>query len=93
MQFGTVVGKVVATRKVDNLVGYRLLLVQKENHDGEPDGVPEAAVDTCSAAPGQRVVLVGSREAALACNPTFVPVDLAIVGLVDDVDWGDHASC
>ena len=92
MQFGTVVGNVVATRKVENLVGYRLLLVQKENHDGEPDGVPEAAVDTCSAAPGQRVVLVGSREAALACDPTFVPVDLAIVGLVDDVDRGDHVT-
>ena len=38
MQFGTVVGTVVATRKAENLSGYRLLLVQKENHDGEPDG-------------------------------------------------------
>jgi len=91
MQFGTVIGTVVATRKVENLVGARLLLVQKENHDGAPDGQPEAAVDTCSAALGQRVVLVGSREAALACEPTFVPVDLAIVGIVDDIDRGDHA--
>jgi ethanolamine utilization protein EutN len=92
MQFGTVVGTVVATRKVENLVGARLLLVQKENHDGAPDGVPEAAVDSCSASLGQRVVLVGSREAALACEPTFVPVDLAIVGIVDDIDRGDHAA-
>jgi microcompartment protein CcmK/EutM len=29
--------------------------------------------------------LVGSREAALACEPTFVPVDAAIVGIVDAV--------
>lgn len=92
MQFGTVVGTVVATRKVENLVGARLLLVQKENHDGAPDGVPEAAVDSCSASLGQRVVLVGSREAALACEPTFVPVDLAIVGIVDDIDRSDHAA-
>jgi len=92
MQFGTVVGTVVATRKVENLVGARLLLVQKENHDGAPDGVPEAAVDSCSASLGQRVVLVGSREAALACEPTFVPVDLAIVGIVDDIDRGDHVT-
>jgi len=92
MQFGTVVGTVVAARKVDNLAGARLLLVQKEDHDGRPDGEPEAAVDVVSAAPGQRVVLVGSREAALACDPTFVPVDLAIVGIVDDVNWSVHAS-
>ncbi len=89
MQLGTVVGTVVATRKVDKLKGARLLLVQKLDHDGMPDGLPEAAVDVVSAAPGQRVVVVGSREAALACEPTFVPVDLAIVGIVDDVNRGD----
>jgi ethanolamine utilization protein EutN len=92
MQFATVIGTVVATRKVENLVGTRLLLVQKEDHDGLPDGEPEAAVDVVSASLGQRVVLVGSREAALACDPTFVPVDLAIVGIVDDVDRRGHAS-
>ena len=31
-------------------------------------------------------MLEGSREAALACDPWFVPVDAAIVGLVDEVD-------
>ena len=30
--------------------------------------------------------VVGSREAALACDPWFVPVDAAIVGIVDGVD-------
>jgi microcompartment protein CcmK/EutM len=28
---------------------------------------------------------VASREAALACDPSFVPVDAAIVGIVDEV--------
>jgi microcompartment protein CcmK/EutM len=28
---------------------------------------------------------VGSREAALALEPSFVPVDAAIVGIVDEV--------
>ena len=36
--------------------------------------------------PGDVVFLVGSREAALACDPTFVPVDAAIVGFVDRVN-------
>jgi ethanolamine utilization protein EutN len=34
------------------------------------------------------VYLVGSREAALALDPWFVPVDAAIVGIVDDLDAG-----
>ena len=49
-------------------------------------GPPEVAVDTVSASPKSLVYLVGSREAALACDPWFVPVDAAIVGLVDEVD-------
>ena len=37
------------------------------------------------AGPGDLVSLVGSREAALALSPSFVPVDAAIVGIVDSV--------
>jgi ethanolamine utilization protein EutN len=92
MFFGTVIGTVVATQKVAGLEGMALRLVQPENHDGDPVGAPEAAVDCVAADLGQRVVLVGSREAALACDPTFVPVDLAIVGLVDDAYRGDDAG-
>ena len=92
MQFGTVIGVVVASHKVAGLVGSRLLLVQREDHDGGAEGEPEAAVDTVSAQTGQRVVVVGSREAALACDPTFVPVDLAIVGIVDSVDRSDDVA-
>ena len=42
-------------------------------------------MDTVSASPKSLVYLVGSREAALACDPWFVPVDSAIVGIVDAV--------
>jgi len=38
---------------------------------------------------GDLVYLVGSREAALAVEPTFVPVDAAIVGIVDDLERTD----
>jgi ethanolamine utilization protein EutN len=37
------------------------------------------------AGPGELVYIVASREAALACPDTFVPVDHAIVGIVDEV--------
>ena len=86
MYLGKVIGTVVAERKVKGLERQRLLVVQPLDHLQKPSGPPEVAVDTVSASPNSLVFLVGSREAALACDPWFVPVDAAIVGLVDEVD-------
>lgn len=86
MYLGRVIGTVVATQKYEGLEGARLLVVQPLDHKKEPSGPPEVAVDTVSACTGTLVYLVGSREAALALNPSFVPVDAAIVGIVDAVD-------
>ena len=87
MYLGRVIGTVVATQKYQGLEGKRLLIVQPLDHDTKtPSGPPEVAVDTVSASQGTLVYLVGSREAALALDPWFVPVDAAIVGIVDAVD-------
>ncbi len=86
MYLGRVIGTVVCERKYEGLEGKRLLIVQPLDHRGEPSAPPEVAVDTVSARAQDLVYLVGSREAALALDPTFVPVDSAIVGLVDSVD-------
>ena len=86
MYLGRVLGTVVATVKYEGLEGYRLLVVEPIFEDGRPAGEPVVAVDATQAGPGERVFCVASREAALACEPTFVPVDAAIVGIVDDVD-------
>lgn len=85
MYLGRVIGTVVATTKYEGLEGKRFLVVQPLDHKQEPSGPPEVAVDTVSASPGTLVYLVGSREAALALDPWFVPVDSAIVGIVDQV--------
>lgn len=85
MYLGQVVGTVVAERKAEGLSGQKLLLVQPLDHLRKPSGPPEVAVDTVRAGPGDLVFLVGSREAALALTPAFVPVDAAIVGIVDRV--------
>jgi ethanolamine utilization protein EutN len=82
---GRVVGTVVANRKVEGLAGAKLLLVQPLDDALANNGPIQAAVDTVRAGPGDLVTLVGSREAALACEPWFVPVDAAIVGIVDQV--------
>ncbi len=86
MYLGLVIGTVVASQKAKGLERQRLLVVQPLDHHRKPSGPPEVAVDTVSASPNSLVYLVGSREAALACDPWFVPVDAAIVGLVDEVD-------
>jgi ethanolamine utilization protein EutN len=49
-------------------------------------GDPFVAADPLGAAPGERIYYVSSREAALALEESFVPVDATIVGLVDEVD-------
>lgn len=86
MDLATVLGNVVATQKVDSLGSYRLLWVQPEDDDGSPKGPPLVAVDTTSAAPGQRVFFVRSREAAEALDQPFNPVDATIVGQVTHLD-------
>ena len=85
MYLGRVVGTVVAERKAEGLEAQKLLLVQPLDHLRRPDGALEVAVDTVRAGRGDLVFLVGSREAALALDPAFVPVDAAIVGIVDRV--------
>jgi ethanolamine utilization protein EutN len=87
MQLAEVVGTVVATEKVEGLEGVRFLIVQPLDRDKNPVGRPVVAGDgVAMAAPGDTVYIVGSREAALAMPEPFVPVDHAIVGIVDAVE-------
>ncbi len=79
------IGSVWATVKVETLKGYRLLVVQPLTHDLQELGRPLVAVDTVSAAPGQLIYFVKSREACKALEERFNPVDAAILGIVDDV--------
>jgi ethanolamine utilization protein EutN len=85
MYLGEVIGAVVATRKAEGLTGVKLLLVQPLDEDRRAVGPCQVAADTVRAGPGDLVYLVASREAALALDPSFVPVDAAIVGIVDDL--------
>lgn len=87
MQLARVVGTVVATVRSRGLDGIKLLVVQPLDRRQEPKGDPVVAADgVAMAGPGELVTIVASREAALALPETFVPVDHAIVGLVDAVE-------
>jgi ethanolamine utilization protein EutN len=87
MQLAKVIGTVVATQKYEGLQGIKFLLVQPLSKQQQPEGEPVVAADaTAQAGPGELVFIVGSREAAQAMPVKFVPVDHAIVGIVDEVD-------
>ncbi|MGB0646823.1 MAG: EutN/CcmL family microcompartment protein [Bradymonadia bacterium] len=86
MYLGKVIGTVVASVKYQGLEGVRLMIVESLDENKKMLGDPHVAVDHHFSGPGDVVFLVGSREAALACDPTFVPVDAAIVGFVDRVN-------
>jgi ethanolamine utilization protein EutN len=87
MYLGRVLGTVVASRKSEGLVGVPFLFVQPLDAKLRAVGEPHVAADaTRTAGPADLVYLVGAREAALALEETFVPVDAAIVGIVDQVN-------
>ena len=87
MKFATVIGTLVATQKYQGLEGVKFLVVQPLDRDRRPVGQPVVAADaTAQAGPGELVFIVASREAALSLPDTFVPVDHAVVGIVDEVD-------
>ena len=86
MQLGRVVGTVVATEKAEGLRGVKFLIVQPLDKKQHSSGTPIVAADAVHmAGPGELVYFVASREAAEAMPVRFVPVDHAIVGIVDDV--------
>jgi microcompartment protein CcmK/EutM len=86
MLLGKIVGTAVATMKTPELKGVKLLVVQPLNKHLEAIGQLQIAADATQAGVGDTVFMVRAREAALALEYTFVPVDLTALGVIDTVD-------
>ena len=87
MKLGRVTGTVVASVRYRGLDGIKFLIVQPLDAAGEPVGRQVVAADgVAMAGPGELVTYVGSREAAQALPEMFVPVDHAIVSIVDSLE-------
>lgn len=86
MLLGRVKGTAVCTLKYPGTEGLKLLVVQPLNRHLEPLGTLQVAADVVDAGIGDLCVMVRSREAALAMpDVKFVPIDLALVGIVDEL--------
>ena len=86
MLFGRVRGTVVSTLKYQGLEGVKLLVVQPVDSHMQPLGGLVVAADTVMAGTNDLCVMARAREASLAMpDVKFVPVDLAITGIVDEL--------
>lgn len=90
MLLGKIIGSVTPCIIHQGLEGVPMLLVQPLNQHLMTDGSPIVAADsTRMAAPGELIYYEGGREAALALEKWFVPVDHAIIGIVDGLTLSD----
>ena len=86
MHLARVTGTVVASTITPGLEGMRLLILQPLDRQLQPKGEAVVAADAVAmAGPDELVYFVASREAAVAMPETFVPVDHAVVGIVDQI--------
>ncbi len=94
MLLAKVVGTVVATRKDPRLDGKKLLvvlpLIPEEVEAGSASASPAkanylVAVDTVDAGYREIVIIVQGSSARMASTCKDIPVDTAIVGIVDAV--------
>jgi ethanolamine utilization protein EutN len=84
VKLGRVIGTMVATVKPEGMKGLKLLIVRPLTANLADDGDPFVATDaSAQASSGDLVTWEASREAALLHDPWFIPVDHAVVGIVD----------
>ena len=96
MFIGRVAGTVVATQKVDTLRGHTLFVVEplridEQTHDRlTPTGRSFVCVDTIGTGEGDTVLCVQGSSARYTGETKTLPIDAAIIGLVDTVTVADR---
>lgn len=86
-----VTGALVATQKVDAMVGHKLLVVEPFRLEAEArrslttTGRTFVAVDTIGAGEGDFVLITQGSSARLTPETRNLPIDTVIIGIVDRV--------
>lgn len=83
MIIGKVIGSVVSTRKNDNLVGNKFMIVEPVEKMAAKNS-QLVAIDNIGAGIGEYVLVALGSAARIGCGKETAPVDAAIVGIVDD---------
>lgn len=94
MFLARVTGSVVSTQKVDTMVGQKLLIVEplrvneKDQSGLVGTGRTFVCVDTVGAGEGELVLIVQGSSARFTPQTKPLPIDCAIIGIVDSVHVG-----
>lgn len=97
MFLGRITGSLVATQKVESMVGQKLLVVEplrvneEDQSDLQPTGRTFVVVDTVGAGEGEVVLCVQGSSARFTPETKQLPVDAAIIGIVDRVQVGSKS--
>jgi ethanolamine utilization protein EutN len=92
MLIGRVIGDVEATQKDASHRGRKILVVQPLQLDGSDRGDPVLALDAVDAGVGDRVLLATEGFSAMtAVGRPHSPIDMAVIGVIDQIEIVDDA--
>jgi microcompartment protein CcmK/EutM len=84
MIIAEVKGNIVATQKLDEFTGTKLLIVQPLKLDGSARGKTMLAIDNIGAGEGVKVLIVQEGKSAMhLLGVELAPVEAAVVGIID----------
>ncbi len=84
MIVGKVTGSIVSTRKQDNLIGNKFMIVEPVD-SMKAHNSQLVAIDNIGAGIGEYVIVAQGSAARIGCGLADAPIDAAIVGIVDDI--------
>ena len=93
MLIGRVIGEVVSTEKHASHIGCSALVVQPLDLDGSNRGNAVIAMDSIGVGIGECVLLTTEGYSAMtSVNRPNSPIDLAVIGVIDRVEFVDPAA-
>lgn len=96
MFIARITGSLVSTQKVESMVGQKLLIVEPLRVDEQDQkslkgtGRSFVVVDTVGAGEGEIVLCVQGSSARYTPETKTLPIDAAIIGIVDQVQVGNN---
>lgn len=87
-----VVGHVWSTKKEETLNGMKLMVVQQTDERGDVMDDLFVAADIVGAGIGEQVLVVSGSTARRAFGGDNLPIDAAIVGIIDSVEVDKQPS-
>lgn len=96
MFLGRITGSLISTQKVDSMVGQKLLIVEplrvneRDQSDLQPTGRSFVVVDPVGVGEGEVVLCVQGSSARFTPETKHLPIDAAVIGIVDQVQVGSN---